>query len=622
MSSTTIDAHRLTSTAFGILQSDLESHGNELSDLHKDALWEVLECFTSYAIGQATGRKAFPLATGLGKTSSIVAFIAALDLLDYRVPVAVSASKVDALTSLHRDLIAKGVRRDLIGIKHSLTGPEYEPSTGNADRLYQLVTHARVRSGNDLELFGNHEGKPRALMIYDETLLRSDSLAVDETMLRSALGAMAPHLERRKGTALALAHAYLCECRDLIRAALDSVRDAAEISAAGVAVEMPYREVAELEGYSAAVGSAGLPMSYVDTLRDLLEISKDTCRVLSTSQGGGVVWSSESVPAALGNVVVLDASQPVRQLATLDPTIETAGSFGTSVKSFRAVEIHQVLSGGGRSTIESTYAAISREKSAVSKEIIDIVKERWELEAGFLIFTFKKKAIDISGTLQRDMQHAGIDLDAVTTDGKPKVTFLTWGSETALNGLEGNTAVILAGCVQRSMLDVAAAIQGQTQDYKAALPNRLIKGVLEAEIAHSIYQAASRGSCRRVTLGEAHPMRLYFIHRNVGMRSLLEKVMPHAQWHYRRSSHLTKGQVDGVVADLTVKLLAYLRGLPESITKVSSVATKAAMLLKAGDSAQESAFSRAAKLVNDESHCGWTVQGRSFVRWSEVFASN
>lgn len=71
-----------------------------------------------------------------------------------------------------------GLPEEDIGLAHRDPSTE-EPSTGcrpQDGRLVQLVTHARVRMGEDyLGLFQQHQGAPRALMIYDETMFRADA---------------------------------------------------------------------------------------------------------------------------------------------------------------------------------------------------------------------------------------------------------------------------------------------------------------------------------------------------------------------------------------------------------------------------------------------------------------
>ena len=608
----------LAQTAFQILVDDLGRHGNVLSEMHRAALYELVDTFTDYVEGAATGRKAFGLPTGMGKTSAIAAFVAALHSLDVQVAVAVAASKVEALCNLKRDFLRLGVPASKIGLKHSLVEAT-EPSTGTTSFPFQLITHARVRSGKDFELFGSHEGMRRALLIHDETLFRSDVLAIESVALQSALGALKPIVEAQDNSTLALAFKYLGNCDETIQGALTGLRGQGGSTARGVEIELEAREPTEIAGYIHAIRGSRLVPNQADTLEDLLQLSQDPLRVVLTQQGGGVLWCAEVVPKELRDVVVLDASHAIRSLARMDPTVELVNSFSVDpIKTFGAVKVVQIVAGGGRDTTEKAVASNRREKSALSLEVIDLVRENWESTSGILVFTFKKRTLDIVDQLRRDLLHAGFDPSATGPEGKPRIQFLTWGEETSINGYEHCDVVIMAGVLQRSFLNIAASIRGQKGDRNAPTPNELIRRTIESEVAHLIYQGASRGSCRRIDNGKALPMKLYFVHRDIGIRTLLDQVMPGATWETRSPKHLKEANATGVVLELATRLLDYLRALPEEVEKVSSRTVKDDLRL-AEDEGTKKAFTRAVEVVTEYRNHGWDTEGRSLVRMNFAY---
>jgi len=70
----------------------------------------------------------------------------------------------------------------------------------------------------------------------------------------------------------------------------------------------------QIETYKAALGSG----EQAELLKGLFDVSQEELRVLANiQQGGGVVTFRVSVPKELGNIVVLDASHPIRKLAQL-----------------------------------------------------------------------------------------------------------------------------------------------------------------------------------------------------------------------------------------------------------------------------------------------------------------
>lgn len=616
-----IDATKLTRTAFEILVTDLEGHGNVLSDMHRAALYELVEAFAEYATGAQSGRRAFGLPTGTGKTSAVVAFLAALHRLGHQVPVAVAASRVEALCCMKRALLAHGIPAEWIGLKHA--DPQAsEPSSGNDSRLFQLVTHARIRGGRDFELFGQHGGASRALLVYDETLMRSDSFAFSEASIRKALATLSIDTEtQRAGDPLSMSLVqYLTQATGIITRALADLREQEDHQGIGAPVDLPELEESMVEAYRALVRrvSGGIG-PWAQALDSLLAVSQDALQVLLAEQGGGVVAVREVVPEALRNVVILDASTPVRELVRLDPTIRADQSIPPElVKTYEQVQVHQLLAAGGRGSIEWSFKAKAREASAVGREVLDIVNDNPQARA-FLVFSFlpRRGQVDVLGELKKELASQGVDLGAKTSEGKPRFEFLTWGNQEGLNGYEHCDVVIMAGVLHRSHLDIAAAIKGQVGHLAEPTPSDRLRQVIESEIAHVVYQGASRGSCRRTVNGKAQPMKLYLIHHNPSLKTILDRVMPGAVWSYPDPRHLKKAAGEGKAVQLLGQLLAYLKGLPEGTDKVSSKAAKQALGL-AKDNATRLAFGRAVELMSLAKH-GWEVSGRSFVRGATAY---
>jgi hypothetical protein len=112
-------------------------------------------------------------------------------------------------------------------------------------------------------------------------------------------------------------------------------------------------------------------------------------------------------------------------------------------------------------------------------------------------------------------------------------------------------------------------------------------------------------------------MRLWFVHKEPGIRTILDKVMPGAVWTYPEPRHLKKATADSKAAQILGQVLAYLAGVPEGINKVSVRAVKDAAGL-GKDGAAMRTFTRAMGLLSLSEH-GWTTEGRSLVRGAEVY---
>lgn len=607
-------AQTLTITAFEILIEDLERHKNKPGELQRAALWELLDTLSAYAFGTERGRQAFGLATGAGKTSAVVAFITAIHRLGMdNVALAVAASKVAALCGLKEKLLANGVPEELIGLKHSHGASASLPSTGNDDRRFQLVTHARVRGGSDKDLFIQHRGKKRAVMVFDETLFRSDTFAVTGYDFEHALAGFRV-LAKHSGTRYDALLAYMTECGDLVEAGLTDAKQSQIHEKQVVTINLPQLDQANLDGYTAQLAS--LPSQKYEALQSLLQMSQDPLRIILTQQRDGVIWFKVSVPEELEDVVILDASHPIRDLISLDPTIRTAGHFlDMDVKRFDNVTIHQMLSPGGRHSITKSFNQIRKENRTVSKEIIEVVKANADAK-GILLFTFKKHDIDIEQRLVSDLADAGIDLDELTPEGRKRVNLLCWGDETSLNGLEHCDVVIMAGVLHRCRLDLAATIVGQADDLGAKVDNTLTTRMLNSEIAHLIYQGASRGSCRTINDGQALPMKLYLIHRELVVRPILDKVMKGVKWALWQPEHDPSGS-SGVTDLLCLRINAYLESLLPEVTSISTRKLKEGMTLQKEGIVPQT-FTNAIRRVDAISGL-WRLEGRTMVSVDSTF---
>lgn len=265
----------LTQRAFEILCANLERFGNHLGDAHKAALMELVGGFTLLAFGVKKGRLAYPLATGLGKTQSIVAWCSALHELGYQdVSIAVAANKVEALCQLKRDLLANGVPAEWIGLLHSYGDAASEPKTDdNDERPIMLVTHQRIKCGN-LRQFHCYRGEPRNLLIWDEALLVSDSRAISKRLMQKALGWITPDL----GEEHALVR-YFGEALAILDAELKRQAQGGKPRA----VQAPPLAWDVVERYKARLGE----QLTTQPLRDFLEVCQEQLRVVDTGQGGG-----------------------------------------------------------------------------------------------------------------------------------------------------------------------------------------------------------------------------------------------------------------------------------------------------------------------------------------------
>ncbi len=215
-----------------------------------------------------------------------------------------------------------------------------------------------------------------------------------------------------------------------------------------------------------------------------------------------------------------------------------------------------------------------REDRKVSQEIVETVKTI-PGDQGILMFTFKQtsaKQVNMAETLKADLKAAGVDTEATLLNGKPRFVWLTGGLETAVSEYRSCSNVIFAGVLHRSDVDLAGAIVGQQDNLTADVPYAEILEVRRSEIAHSLYQAMSRGSCRRTVHGEAVPMKAWLIHYETSFRKLINRVMPGVVWKEWEAKYLQAKT--SKIEDAARKIRGYLEGLSEEVRKVSTMKLK------------------------------------------------
>jgi hypothetical protein len=629
-------ANRLAEHAFASVVIDLEGFGSRLNNKHRTALYRIVQTYSSMACGETTGRYAFDLPTGCGRTQSVIAWCQAVHELQTGHSVVIAASKVEELCELKRKLVEKGVPGESVGLIHS---KHYDPelaeewrqtrdprvlkptigrsqreyaslpkTTNNEKRPFLLVTHSRVQSRHtNIDLLNSFNDRPRDLVIWDESLLVAEGRGIGKREIDAALAWLCSYAASDPSKRDAIA--YFSECVDLLNAELGAQK---QLHCRPRLIRLPSRTEYELDRCSKALANR------IETkpLGALLKFSQGDLRVVPISQGGGAfVRYDITVPPSLENIVVLDASYPIRELEQLDPSIKRPPHFDGAVKRYDQVVIHHMRHGCGRSAMERSFSEDTAEARGVSREICEVVSKIHPTE-GIIFFTFKadeqRRSINMRDLLERDLKAVGVDVGEVLKDGpdagKPRFRFLTWGQETAINDHKHCPNVVFVGVIHRSEADLSAAILGQQDDLLSDIPGTLISNVRRSENAHALYQAMSRGSCRDTVEGQGKAMRVWLMHYDAKVCDLVSKIMPGVVWEAWSPKFLDPFQ--SKVEELALQVLSYLRQLGPEISRLSTRALKRAVGVT--DTPQRT-FSRVVRCVA-EADAGWFLRDRSLQR--------
>ena len=169
-------------------------------------------------------------------------------------------------------------------------------------------------------------------------------------------------------------------------------------------------------------------------LSHFLKASNLPLRMLK-SGNAAIVSYQIVVPEALNNILVLDASFPIRKLCHFDTTIKSAETLRGlkregvpafhSLKRFDNVKLFRLKSYGGRFSMEKRF-----KDRQMAKEVVQVLKTIPEDEA-VLLYVYKMNqpgGIKYKKILLAEISKAGIDAD-VEINGKPRIVVSTWGNE-------------------------------------------------------------------------------------------------------------------------------------------------------------------------------------------------
>jgi hypothetical protein len=262
-------------------------------------------------------------------------------------------------------------------------------------------------------------------------------------------------------------------------------------------------------------------------IAEFLKAANLPLRILQVGTSA-VVSYQVTMPDALKNVLILDASFPIRKLERFDKTIQNAetalslkrqGVDFSKIKTFDRVELFRLKSYGGRNSMEKRL-----KDRQMAKEVVAVVKAL-PVTDSILLYVYKTNQMggtDYAKILQTELDRAGVDLTRIHID--------TFGNETSLNSYGHCQHVFLVGILHRDVTELVGQYLDQIRDITGEISKVLADDIHLSERAHLAYQALSRGSCRFVVTGQARPMNGYLVEIDPEIETALSTVMPGVKW--------------------------------------------------------------------------------------------
>ena len=571
-------SERLVRLAHSNWLACMRKNENQPSPEHQDAGWQLLRAMVDQLYGVRTGRYAYALPCGAGKTEAVVALLAAmvsLRIFGSGKTVLVVAQQVNALCVVKQKLIDAGVPEHAVGIVHSKPVAPF-PSTKEQKRPIMLATHARIQHDGSLpECCRNKDGKLHDLVIWDEALISTDAVTLT---LDSTLTALRHFADSGKCSTVAEAYKRL----DLAVEREQATQQAGQ-SPCELAPTVTEQEAELMQHEMRTIG-------YLDntgrTLREqalcAVSLIRNPISLVDPRNGNSAALMRYvvKVPDALANIVILDASHAIDELRQADSTIRVGTTEAmTSFKDFGNVAVIHYPVASGRSTMKEDGKAIS--------EAVRIAKELPQDERALFV-TFKDWH---EARLMDELHAAGVPLGRNMPNGGFWLNVITWGKHTSDNSYTDCRHVVLVGLHRLPRLALASQLAAQKRDLTHRRDKSGLLGLEQSVIAGDVMQAMNRG-CMRLTdaEGKAHPMTVHIIAKD-DLRQLLERAMPGLGWETATIKDPTRTE------NATKMIADYVLGLSAEVEKISKQSVFTACDIALGKDAKAAALSEALKIL-------------------------
>lgn len=589
--------------------ASLRSNGNQLSPDHQHAGRQLLRALVDQLYGMYTGRYAYAVPCGGGKTQAVVALLTAMFAL--RVfsskTVLVVAQQVDALCKIKQQLVDSGIPERAVGIVHSKTAaalkrseeknlPTFQ-STEDEKRPIMLVTHSRVqRDGFLPDCCRNRHGSLHDLVIWDEALISTEAVCLNLAL-----------------TVTALSHFADLECCPTVAEARQSLKVALRHERASQDAGQPASELTPLitEQQADRMESELRAVGYLDrTALALRNDALDGVKLLQNpfslidphnGQSAGLMRYVVKVPDELTNIAILDASHAIDELRQADRSILSGTTEAmTSFKDFGLVTaIHYPLA-SGRSRIQQDGKAFDQAVMIANglphtEPVLFVTYIDWH----------EKK-------LAQALRDGGVQVDRKLPDGKPWLRIITWGSHTSDNSHTHCKHVVLVGLLRLPLLVTAAQLVAQKRDLTHRRDKTGLLSLERSVVAGNVMQAMNRG-CMRLTDagGMAHPMNAHIIAKD-DLQSLLKKAMPGLVWKTAAVKEPTRTE------EAARQIVEYLMAFPQTEPGISTRRLYADCGISPGKDLRASALAEAlirlAVLSIRKPEHRWAAVGRSLKR--------
>lgn len=447
---------------------------------HDRALHHLSEIAARMYYTNEPSRIVFPLFCGGGKTVTVAAM--AKHRPSHR-GLLIACGTVNALEEL-RDMMIRdfGVPAADIGCTHTKEGGESVDDA--ASKPIVLCTHQRVkgRRFDDLRYWWSEDARSldyngERVVVWDETLITTKTEHLPSKELFVTLGTYAAQIKH---------HAFK-EGREPSPEELNMLNYLEEVER-HLARAAPGEEI-PLNGRPEEVPGVGIQD---EVLRTLLRSGVSSMYI--SPQRDGITFRLE-VDDHVENILVLDASAPIRHLARLDPTLKIVPVLAN--RDYSEVVIHWVKAKAGKVAIESP-----EQRGSLARWIFEHVASKHQSEPLLVLAS-------PDGGERRDSL---VEVGMIEGEDAGRFKLLSFGKSRALNSLTHYRVGVNFGISFREANELKTAIAGQKREPAASISAAEHRQVMVSESTDVLYQGLMRMACRQAENGRAKKVDFYLIH--------------------------------------------------------------------------------------------------------------
>lgn len=542
----------LTTRAFTSLNNFLTTKAQtNPTERQLKALYALMDNLSRLTFGEISGRYAWALPVGCGKTQSITHWCSAVVKSHLNFGVAIACSQVKALNDINAflvkelhvpqskigTLVGRDKARDVVG-RHVFDGRESQ---------ILLMTHARVHMGeSELARYWHYQGQERAVLCFDESLISAQSVLVSAPEVRRSYDLFVGACKRNEISVTDAFEQTVKRLTDDFEQELNTLKhrvkeymldhaspDGPEGRTPRVPDELRYvnvkldavdtdRFMQDLQTFASCFWSKPLLAFF--------NLCGQHMRLVVTERGEeSMISYTVTVPSEINRMIILDASDPIRLLTSMDkdriipaerlPLVREAGISNLSTLfDYSNVTLHRYNAGGGRDSFQKDRNntkikdAVGLLKTISTNEgVLFFCFKTHEDEVAHLDgITFKELATvpelrlkqfkarfqhrkkNLKELLEQELIRQGYDLHS------PLIRIETFGKETSSNDYVHCKHIIFVGTPWQNVTAMIAAALGQLRNIHRHLEDQLVKDLYDSEAAYRLHQGIGRGACRRL----------------------------------------------------------------------------------------------------------------------------